>query len=437
MSTLFDPDLIVYERFEPVRAENSRGIFASTGRNFAGSTFGRDSAEVGEDLVEFDPVIPREVLLTLASLQGLGHDDLTEEEPGRIHHLYRAKDDMVTEENMLAYRIDSLRWGSDGKEMIYYGSVDATALFVRLGVRYARIHGEGILYERVTGRDGQERILADHLLMAADWLLAKIASSDLGLIEFKHTNPNGEHIQAWKDSLAAYTHTDGTPVNVDDAIAPLEVQGYAYDALKGIEALFPGSVPEGLAMGLARRTISNFWLEDEQMFAQAIDRDANAHPRPVRTPTSNSGLILDSDLLVDMPGTEHKVKTTIDMLMGPDFMTRAGLRCRSLAYAHLIEYPDYHGSYAVWFKETNDFIRGLEKHGRKAQANKLAQAIISTIQELGEYYEFVFVDEHGELIHPSAQNGRFADARSRVPEPGQAWTISAFVRCLRLSQLNS
>lgn len=422
------------ERFHAVKAANGRGVFASTGPNFAGSTFGRDSAEVGEDVVEFDPVIPREVELTLASLQGLGYDDLTEEEPGKIHHLYRAIEDMETEDNLNSYRQDAERWGSDGRQMIFYGSIDATPLFLRLGIKHAKTHGDGILYERVVGRDGRERSFADHMLMANDWMLRKLQTSDLGLVEFKHLNPRGEHIQAWKDSVTAYTHIDGTPINYTQPIAALEVQGYAYDALKGMSELFPGSVPDGLTEDFGRRIIEDFWLEDQQMFAQAIDRDEAGRPRHVRTPTSNSGLLLDSDVLLDMPDTSGMVEATVDMLMGPDFLTSAGPRCRSLQYRHLVDYADYHGSYSVWFKEVNDIMRGMEKHGLMQPAKQLARGIVATVQEMGEYYEFAYVDEKGQLVMPDSRSGIFADPRGRIPEPGQAWTISAFVRSLRLLQ---
>ncbi len=432
---LYDTSAATQEPFERVRAENSRGIFASAGPHFAGAIFGRDSAEVGEDLVEFDPVIPKEVLLTLASHQGLDYDDITEEEPGRIHHLYRAVADMQSDANRAAYKLDAMRWGSDGEQMIYYGSIDATPLFVRLAVKYMQKYGDAILYERVLGRDGAQRTFADHVLMASDWLQGKIESSDLGLVEFRHVNPRGEFIQAWKDSVVGYIHADGSMINYMNDIAALEVQGYTYDALKGMAEFFPGSVHEGLANSLAHRIIEHFWLEEEQMFAQAIDRDAEGRPRPVRTPTSNSGLILDSDVLLDLPDTEHMVDATISMLLGADFMTRAGIRCRSLRYADRVDYADYHGSYAVWFKESNDFIRGMEKHGRLEQAKRLAQALISTIQELDEYYEFVFVDDDGEFVLPGQQAGKFADPRCRIPEPGQAWTMSAFFRSLRLVQI--
>jgi glycogen debranching enzyme len=341
---------------------------------------------------------------------------------------------MRSEPNLRAYTADALRWGSVDGKMIFYGSVDATPLFLRLAVSYVDHHGDGILHEGVTGRDGKQRIFADHLLMAKEWLLQNILRSDIGLVEFQHKNPLGEQVQTWKDSIDGYVHINGGYINSSQPIAPLEVQGYAYDALKGIERLFPGSVPPGTIESLSQRTIAQFWLEGPGLFAQALDRDESGQPRPVETPTSSSGLLLDSELLPDSPGTEEMVAQTVRMLEGRDFMTRAGIRCRSIEFAHLVPYPDYHGSYAVWFKETKDFIRGLERHGYREKALKLARGLISIIQELGEYYEFVFVDHEGVVIPPQEPTGFFTDARSRVPEPGQAWTISAFVYCLRLIQ---
>jgi len=434
--SLDDLNPAVDERFQRIRAENSRGIFASAGPRYKGAVFGRDSLEVAEDLIVFDPVIPREVLLTLASLQGLRRNENTEEEPGKIHHEYRSLSDVGDDSSQSIYSQLEKIWGDgEGKDaIIYYGSADATPLFARLGAQYVREYGDDILREPVTGRDGRTRSLADHLLMAKDWLLVKLNQSDINLVEFLRTNPLGEKVQTWKDSVAGNLHADGSVINYDDFIAPLEVQGYTYDALKGMEELFPGSVPVGTVKQLGGRIVEHFWLKEEQMFAQALDRDELGIPRAVKTPTSSSGLLLDSDVLLDMQDTDAMVQATVDMLLGKDFLTSAGIRCRSFKYRSLVDYPDYHGSYAVWFKETNDFIKGLEKHHRQEQAKKLAQALVSTIQELGEYYEYVFVDDKGKVQHPEWLSGMFIEPRVSAPEPAQGWTISAFVRCLRIIQ---
>lgn len=243
--------------------------------------------------------------------------------------------------------------------------------------------------------------------------------------------------QVWKDSVTAYTHTNGEIVNYDSGVAALEVQGYAYDALKGIRNLFPGSVREGMVENLGRRIIEYFWLEEEQMFAQAIDRDGYGRFRHVRTPSSNSGLILDSDVLLDLPEYRHMVEATVSMMMGPDFLTPAGIRCRSLEFYDIVDFPDYHGCFAVWFKETSDIINGFLAHGYEDEARLLAQNLVTTVETLGEYYEFCFVDEDGQIIPPDNQTGRFADKRCSKPERGQAWTISAFLRCLRLLDRNA
>jgi len=76
------------------------------------------------------------------------------------------------------------------------------------------------------------------VLAAVDWVVAKMDGSPLGLVEFRRRNPDGIPFQVWKDSGTSYIHLDGALANSAAAIAAVEVQGYAYDALLGAARLF-------------------------------------------------------------------------------------------------------------------------------------------------------------------------------------------------------
>ena len=447
--SIHHPEASLDERFQAVHDETDGGLFASEGPLFRSGKFGRDQLETCEEFVEFYPEKVRAVLLSLAALQGTEYNWKNEEEPGKIIHEHRRLSNAKDEESVRIFWEQDEKWDGNGQEVVYYGSADSTVLFMRLGVKYAKLHGEEILYEKVVGRDGMERTFGECLLNAKDWTLDKINASPWGLIEYKRTHDRSHENQVWKDSKEAYVHTDGSLANYDGGIAAIEVQGYAYDALKGINELFGETVSEDTIKSFGQRIIDSYWLEEEQMFAQAIDRDEQGNPRHIRVPSSNSGLLLDSELLlyrfnVHRPEVRRMVQATVDMLMGPDFLTEAGIRCRSLKFDHLMDFADYHGSYAVWFKETSDIMRGLLRHGYDDEAKKLAQAIVDTTQSLGEYFEFVFVDENGKILNPRDEEGNvitldkrsgvFADKRCNIPEPGQAWSIGAFVSALRILQ---
>jgi len=427
----FHHDTPVEQHFQNVRAENSRGIFASEGPLFKGAVFGRDSIEVAEDLIGIDHVIPREIIITLASLQGLETDRDTEEEPGKIHHEHRLRGDIKDAHSHEVFEKLSRMWGGTEHELTYYGSVDATPLFVRLVGAYAKEYGPSILDEQIIGKDGAIRSIGDHINLAKNWLDQKIQDSTMGLIEYKRTNPVGIENQVWKDSVTGYISQNGELLNYESGVAALEVQCYAYDAYKTLAELFPGSISQDELDGFRRHIINLYWLPDINIFSSAIDKDDAGQPRQLMSAQSNMGLILDSNVLLDEPDVSDKINSTVERLMSNDFLTEAGIRCRSLELKDAVDYPDYHGSYAVWFKETSDIARGFERHGYADEARVLAQNIVTSITDLGEFYEFIFVDAEGKIVLPTRQTGIFADPRCNFPEPGQSWTISAFVRSMR------
>lgn len=427
-------DINIQELFEAVRSESTPGLFASEGPLYMGAVFARDSLVAGEHLVAFESLIPRNnILLVLASLQGLEYNSIREEEPGRIHHEYRHMRNVHDAHGRKLFSALSDKWGGSSQEMIYYGSIDATPLFVRLAVDYVRRYGDDILHEVIKGRDGQLRSFMDHLNMALAWIKHRIDQSDIGMIEFKRVNPKGILNQVWEDSDTSYLHIDGSLPNYNAPIAPIEVQGYAYDALKWMGEQFPGSVDKEMVEGYRKRIIEYFWLPEEQYFAKGLDRDQNGNPRPIRTPDSNGALLLDSDVLLDADKGRRMAQALVDMVMGSDFLTPAGIRCRSIRYKHLVEYPDYHGSEAVWAMHTANIMKGMLRHRYVAQARDLAQRIIDNMAlHMGDYPypELNFVDEHNKVIHPERQTGKFDDPRVNVPEHNQTWSKSALLLCL-------
>ena len=177
-----DPEL---DRFAKIRATENRGVWASGGDLYYGAVFGRDSIEVGEDMVDFaeNQELVREILLTMASHQGLTTDHLSESEPGRIHHEHRHRKDALNERSLDIFSTLTKKWGGKEDSFVYYGSVDATPLFLRLVGKYVRRYGSKILDERIIGVDGNARRFVDHAELAGGWLVDKINKSDIGLIE--------------------------------------------------------------------------------------------------------------------------------------------------------------------------------------------------------------------------------------------------------------
>ncbi len=419
------------------------GIYASMGPNFTYAVFGRDSIEAAEDVLGTHQHLARNVILTMARLQGTKTDTISEEEPGRIHHEYRStviNGQHIPENSISVMRELQKWWGGDGTDtLLYYGSFDATPLYIRFVGKYIKEYGNAILEETISNKDGQELTVLESVQRATDWLVSKLEASEWGMLEFKRINPNGIPTQAWKDSPTSYLHTDGSTANTDDGLASIELQGYAYDALLAAAELAPErqSDYKSLAAMLQKSTIDHLWMPEVQFFAQGLDRDEFGNRRQIRTLTSNAGLLLESRLLQGMPASEtaHYVEAVARKLCGPEFLTDAGIRSRSIDHKDLLPFVDYHGSYTVWPKETYDIAKGLRNFGYHHLADQLENRIIRSVEASGDFYEFFYVEENGEVYYDQEAAIKHFSEKSPgmnipIPEPGQAWTISAMIAAL-------
>jgi glycogen debranching enzyme len=423
-----------------VQAPEGWGVYASAGPNFRHAIFGRDSIETAIDLCMLDRLLARDVILGMARMQGVTVNEHTEEEPGKIYHEYRALQfgNVTTPKASvdIMRRLQAM-WGATGDDaMVYYGTYDATPLYIRLVREFAANHGEDFLDERYIDRLGAERTFRHSVLLAADWLAGKLKQREDHLLAYKRMNPQGLENQVWKDSRTSYLFSDGSLPNLDAGVVSIELQGYAYDALLFVAKIEPSRAAEylKLAADIQKNTIAKLWMPQERFFAQGLGVDASGTERQIDTLTSNAGLLLDSRLLADLP--EDSMGAYVDgvvaMLMSPEFRTEAGIRCRALRHAGIPGFADYHGTYAVWPKETFDIAQGMAHFGYKNEARELYKDIVWSVQRSGEFYEFFYVEPNGNVWYDAhAAMQHFAKLNHGhdlpVPEPGQAWTISAAI----------
>lgn len=425
-----------------IRAPEGWGVYASTGPNYEFAVFGRDSLEFAEDILPFMPDLSREIILMAAKLQGRHDNNQTEERPGKIHHEFRSHHfDHQTISHAAETVIEQLKdkWGGEDGELCYYGTVDATPLFIRLVDRYVEEYGDNILQAVVSDRHGHELSLHAHVRMASEWLVRQIDSSPWKLLEYKRLNPMGLPNQAWKDSETGYLHLDGSQANADGGIAAIEVQGYAFDALLSAARLSAFDEIEAedwrnLATQLQKNTLEKMWMPEIGFFAQGLDRDEAGNPRQIATLTSNAAAVLDSHLLLDLPDDQRQNLATliVKTITSPDFMTDAGVRLRALRHIDLINFADYHGTQVSWPKETYDIAKGLRRHGFDDLADDLDRRVVQAVLQSGEFYEFYYVNRDGKVKYryrsPHPEEPEFHTfGAANTPEPGQAWTLSAFL----------
>ena len=246
--------------------------FLAAGSPWFLTLFGRDSLWAARLLLPFDTGLALSTLRVLARRQGRADDPATEEQPGKILHEVRP---------------GLLDLGAQVLPPLYYGSVDATPLFV---CTLADAHEWG-------GAADQVRALLPAARACLEWLLAQ--SEDDGWLRYVDHTGTGLSNQGWKDSSDSIPFADGRLA--DPPIALCEVQAYAHEAAVRGSALLAayGEAPvPGLldwAERLRERFAAEFWVDtpDGGHAAIALDREG----RPADALTSNIGHLLGTGVL--------------------------------------------------------------------------------------------------------------------------------------------
>jgi glycogen debranching enzyme len=353
--------------------------------------FGRDSILTSWMALLADWDLASGVVQTLARLQGSRVDPDTEEEPGRIMHEVRFAN----------------RGAAFGGGEVYYGSVDATPLFVMLV-------GE-------LRRWGLPDDLVDRLLPHADRALAWIEEfgdrDGDGYVEYQRATPHGLANQGWKDSWDSVRFADGALA--EPPIALCEVQAYVYGAYvarshlareAGDHATFTRWRDK--AAELRRRFDEDFWLADEGIYALGLDRDK----RPIDAVTSNAGHCLWTGI-----AEPHRAPSVAQRLLAPDMFSGWGVR--TLAASMTAYNPVSYHNGSVWPHDNAICAAGLARYGRAEEAHRLiaAQLAVATLAD-GQLPELFAGFDRSEIHVPAAYPA------SCVP---QAWAAAAPLLWLR------
>ncbi len=261
--------------------------------------FGRDSILTSLQALPFTPDLAATTLRALGARQGTRLDDFRDEDPGRILHEVRYGEMTAFEER---------------PHSPYYGSADATPLYVVLLDEY----------ERWTGDTRLVRELEYEARAALTWIDEYADLQGNGYVSYKRRNEKtGLENQCWKDSWDSISFRDGRLPGFPRATC--ELQGYAYDAkVRGARLARtvwhdPGLAErlEHEAADLKRRFNRDFWVEDGGYFAVALDE----HGRQVDSLTSNIGHLLWSGIV-----DKSKAASVVAHLMGSRLFSGWGIR---------------------------------------------------------------------------------------------------------------
>ena len=347
-----ESDLGALQIHDPARGGRP---FVAAGAPWFMTLFGRDSLLTAWMALPLDVGLALGTLQTLAETQGKVVDPLTEEEPGRVLH--------------------ELRLGPDSTAVLggnhYYGTVDATPLFVML------------LAE--CWRWGADPDVVRSLLPAADAALAWVdrygdRDGD-GFVEYRRATDRGLANQGWKDSFDGVNDASGR--QAIPSIALCEVQGYVYAAFLARAELAEGFGDEvaaarlrARAEELRQRFAEAFWLPDRGWYAVALD----GRKEPVDALTSNTAHLLWAGIATD----EHAA-ALIRRLAEPDMDTGYGLRTLASSMGAYNPMSYHNGS--VWPHDTAIAVAGLLRYahlpGAVDLAHRLADGLLDAAASFG------------------------------------------------------
>ena len=305
--------------------------------------FGRDSLITAFMILPWGKGVAQGVLRYLAARQGAVFDPWREEEPGKILHEVRIGELSRT------HQVPFFR---------YYGTVDATPLFLILLGRYLDLVGDLALIREL--RPQWEAALA--------WLDQADLDGD-GLLEFQPSG-TGLAIQAWKDSHDSMSHRDGRLA--EPPLAVSEVQGYAYAAyLEGAklyQVLGEKDKAKRLlerAEGLFRIIQEKLWLPELSTYALALDR----YKEPLKVKASNAGHLLWAGAV-----PREVLPELLETLFSEELWSGWGIRtlgAREVRYNPL----SYHNG-SVWPHDTALLAGGLFRYGFREEGQKVAKALL-------------------------------------------------------------
>jgi glycogen debranching enzyme len=322
------------------------GVLPAAGLPWFMALFGRDSLITSYQALPFVPELAATTLSTLAARQGREINHFREEDPGKMLH---------------ELRFGELTTFGERPHGPYYGTADATPLFLVLLDEY----------ERWTGDAALVRELEKSARAALEWIDRFGDSDGDGYIEYERKTQAGLENQCWKDSWNSIVYPDGRLAPTPRATC--EIQGYVYDAklrssrlardIWGDTALADRLARE--AANLKSRFNRDFWVVDRECFALALD----GAKRQVNTLTSNMGHLLWSGIVDD-----DKAAAVIRHLTGPDLFSGWGVR--TMAKSEAAYNPIGYHIGTVWPHDCSILAAGLARYGKREAASDVSLALL-------------------------------------------------------------
>jgi glycogen debranching enzyme len=327
--------------------------YYAAGLPWYATLFGRDSLITALEMLAFDTHLAEETLRLLARMIGRADDGARDEEPGKIVHELRGGE---------VARLGLTPFSR------YYGTVDATPLFLCLLSEHADWTGELGLFEE----------LREQVLAALEWIDRFGDLDGDGLLEYRRRAEAGLRNQGWKDSDEGVVDAHGAPLPAP--VAVVEVQGYAARAKRKLSRLFEltGDHPRAERLrneadGVAA-LLESFWLPGAGRYAMALD----GSKQPTGVLASNQGHLLWAFAVP--PGRANSVRSA---LMGASMFTGWGVR--TLSEDEVPYNPVGYHTGSVWPHDNALIALGLRRYGFDSDFVRIFDGLLEAASRSPEY----------------------------------------------------